>query len=140
MLETNLTVSGIYPSYDSSVLINSHLPLAYLADKGFIKYYHCLEPSVTLRHIEQADIILLCRNVNALYQEIYQLASQLGIPMIYVLDDDIMGTPKGGLAYDYYNQPRRIKQYQWLLDHASLIRVHSPTLQKTIQNTTQTPT
>lgn len=140
MTNTLLTVVSILPTYDASTLLNADIPLRKLAEAGIIVYLSRLEHTVRVRDIAQADLIVLCRNVNSMYREIYELAYQLEIPMIYVLDDDIMGTPEGSRAHAYYNKKRRIETYQWLIDHASLIHVHSPVLQNTIHESTDTPT
>ncbi|MEO1290312.1 MAG: glycosyltransferase [Chloroflexota bacterium] len=140
MSAKKMTVLSILPSYIASTVINVDIPLRKLAEADVIHYQSRLEHTVKLNDVADADIIVLCRNVNALYHPIYELATKLEIPIIYVLDDDIMGAPKGGRAYHYHNQKRRINQYHWLLDHSSLIRVHSPTLQETIHESTKTPT
>lgn len=128
-----MRVLAIMPGISPSTVINVISPLKALHDRGDIEGVIRLEHEVTPSEVASADRIILCRNQEPIYQPIYDLARELGIPMIYDLDDHLLGVPKGSFSYGYFNHPAREAQYEHMLRSADLVRVHSPVLRDLVR-------
>lgn len=126
-------ILAIVPNFAPSTTINILPPLTYLHHEGHIDFEVFLENEVTPIQVANADIIVLCRNLEPTYKPIYELALQLAIPIIYDLDDDLWEPPVNTLAHQYYLHPARQRQFNWIVEHASLVRVHSPVLRELVR-------
>lgn len=127
-----MKVLAVLPGYAPSTIINVITPLQYLHEQGNIHAVIRMEWEVKPDEIASADIIVLCRNSDADYRPIYTLAAELGIPMIYDLDDHVLDAPVGSESHKYFSQPERREQFETLLRHSKLVRVHSPVLQDVV--------
>ncbi len=123
-----LKVLAILPDYIPSTIINVTTPLKYLCQLGEIEFAHCLESMVTPQQVAGSDVIVACRNLEPIYNPVFQLADQLQIPIIYDLDDDLFDVPESDVFSSYYRHPKRRAALGWMLSHATLVRVHSPAL------------
>ena len=128
-----LHVLAILPSYSPSAVINVITPLEELEKRGRIHIAIQLEHEVKPMDVALADAIILSRNVEPIYKPIVDLALELGIPLIYDLDDNLLAPPKGSDAYYYYAHPAHKAYFEWILSNVNLIRVHAPALSEIIQ-------
>ena len=128
-----MRVLAVMPGISPSTVINVMTPLKALHNRGDIEAVIRLEHEVTPSEVAAADRLVLCRNQEPIYQPIYDLARDLGIPMVYDLDDHLLGVPKGSLSYHYVNHPARKAQYERMLRGADLVRVHSPVLRDLVR-------
>lgn len=127
------SVLAILPEYSPSAMINVVAPFKYLHEHGKAHITIRLENDVLPTEVAQADLIVLCRNAVPYYKPIYEWAIELGIPIIYDLDDHLLGAPKGSYTEQYFQHQGRRDHYEWLLRNVRLIRVHSPTLQEVVR-------
>jgi len=121
------------PSYSPSAVVNVITPLQELEKQGHIHTAIHLEHEIKPTDIALAEVIILCRNVEPIYKPMIDLALELGIPLIYDLDDNLLAPPTGSDAYYYYAHPPRKVYLEWILSTINLIRVHSPTLGEVVR-------
>ena len=126
-------VLAIMPSYSPSAVINVIIPLQELEKQGHIHTAIHLEHEIKPTDVAWADVIILCRNVEPIYKPIIDLALELGIPLIYDLDDNLLAPPKGSDAYYYYAHPTRKAHLEWILSAVNLVRVHAPALSDVVR-------
>lgn len=130
-----MRVLAVMPSYSPSTVINVVIPLKYLHQQGSLEAVITTENEVTPQQVAQSDALVLCRNTLGIYRPVYELAQQLGIPMIYVLDDNILAAPEGSDTQRRYQNPKQREHYEWLLRTVNQVRAHSPLLRDLIRET-----
>jgi glycosyltransferase involved in cell wall biosynthesis len=119
--------------HSPSTILNILTPLKYLDGRGDISLQAVLEREITPAQVADADVIVTSRSTEPAFRPIYQLAHDLGIPVIYDLDDNLLDLPPDNLSWRYHSNPARKAQLEWMLRTAALVRVHSPVLQDIIQ-------
>ncbi len=127
-------VLAILPEKSPSTVINVITPLTAMQDAGLITTTICLQNEVTPLEVAQADAIVLCRNWHPVYRPIFELALRLHIPIIYDLDDYVLGAPAGSPTDQTFRDARRRDMLEWLLRSATLVRVHSPVLKDALHS------
>ncbi len=126
-------VLAVLPDESASSVLTVLNPLRHLAQQGKIQFDETLEAYALPSQVAWADVIVACRNMQPLYRPIFELALQLTIPIIYVLDDNLFAVPEEDAFSQYYHHPDRQAQLAWILQHASLVRVHSPVLANVVR-------
>ncbi len=127
-----LNVLAIYPDRIPSTEIITN-PLKYLHKHKHVHLTVTLEQFVKPMEVAQADVIITCRNIEPIYQPIYEFAQQSGIPIIYNLDDDLLNIPPNLEDSDYYRQPDRQAYLKRMLANAGQVYVYSPVLQAIVE-------
>lgn len=122
----------VVPGRSPSTVINVITPLTALDEAGLIHATIRLQNEVTPQEVAAADVLILCRVFTPVYRPIAELALTLNIPIIYDLDDHLLGAPKGSITDQLFQTPGRRETLEWLLRVSTLVRVHSPALQQVI--------
>jgi glycosyltransferase involved in cell wall biosynthesis len=107
-------------------------PLARLHREGRITADIRLEYLVSRRHVQQADLVVFCRNVEPAFGGALRTAVELGKPVIYDLDDNFLSIPASIDLAGYYGAPDRRQQLRSYLSSASLVRVYSEHLRQDV--------
>jgi glycosyltransferase involved in cell wall biosynthesis len=120
-----------------SCIINVITPMQEMDRRGLLHARIRTEDSVTPQDVSWADVLVLCRNMDPTYRPVYDLAQQLGVPMIYDLDDYFVAVPPTHQTYAAINNPDRRQHYKWLLRNSHLVRVHSPVVEAHVREFNQ---
>jgi hypothetical protein len=128
-----MRVLVLYPDLFASPIVNILTPLQWLEAQGHLTLSHCREDEVTPDQVANSTIIIACRSVDPAFRPIYDYALALGKPIIYDLDDNLFAVPSDSSLYRYFAHPDKQAQLRWLLQQASLVRVHSPRLAEVVR-------
>jgi glycosyltransferase involved in cell wall biosynthesis len=126
-------ILAILPERSPSTVINVITPLTAMQEAGMIKASIRLQNEVTPLEVAAADVIVLCRNWHPVYRPIFELALRLQIPIVYDLDDYVLGAPSGSTTEQLFRDTHRLEMLEWLLRVSTLVRVHSPTLKEALR-------
>lgn len=121
---------GLFPS----TIIGVAKPLIQLHRARKIKFDISFEHIVRRHHLEQADLLILCRNIEPEFGHLLDWALESGKPIIYELDDNLLEAPDTNPGLRYIREPERQKQLKIYLRQADLIRVYAPALQHYLAN------
>jgi glycosyltransferase involved in cell wall biosynthesis len=120
----------VAPDYIPSNQIGILTPLHYLADRGHIHLRHRLEHTVLPAEVAAADVLVTGRNSEPIFQPIYDLAHERGIPIISEIDDYLFDLPDAYPERDLYRSKARRAYMEALLRRSALVRVYSPRLRE----------
>ena len=126
-------ILAILPGLIPSTLIHVVKPLLGLHRVGCINARFALEHSVFHRSLEEADVVVLCRNTEPTYGWIVDRALAQGKAVVYDLDDNFFELPPTSEVGRYHRAPERLKQLEHYLISASLVRVYSDTLREHVE-------
>lgn len=128
-----MKVLAVLPDTNPPNVMNVVRPLTWLHERGDIAFMLALENTVTPAQVIDADVIVAARNVEPIYRPVFDLAHERGIPVIYVLDDWLLGVPEDDESIHYYGTEKRRAHCAWLLRTAARVRVHSPHLRELVR-------
>ena len=123
-------IVAIVPSMIASCQIGVLKPLSSLEQKGKIRFQYYLEGKASLSAINDADLVVFCRNTEPAYSHLLNQAVATHKPIIFDLDDNFWDVPfeSDPELARYHRLPLRIQQLEKYLAHASLVRVYSPVM------------
>lgn len=128
-----MNVLAVLPDTNPPNVMNVVRPLTWLHERGAIALTLALENTVTPAQVVHADVVVAARNVEPIYRPVFALAHDRGIPVIYVLDDWLLGVPEDDESIHYYGTEKRRAQCEWMLRTAARLRVHSPHLRELVR-------
>jgi hypothetical protein len=103
-------------------------PLVALHEAGRVRGWVVLESMASPRDVQQADLLVFCRNVRADRGELLRSAVRHGVPVLYDLDDNFFELPPDSDVGRDYAQPEQLAMLTEYLSSASLVRVYSQPL------------
>jgi glycosyltransferase involved in cell wall biosynthesis len=125
-------VLAVLPRVIPSTVIGVIKPLTWLHRQKRIALDLTVEYLVARRQVAAADVIVFCRNTLATYANALNWAQELGKPIIYELDDDLLDLPASVEANEAHRDPDRTAQLRAYLAAANLVRVYSGHLREKI--------
>jgi glycosyltransferase involved in cell wall biosynthesis len=125
-------VLAVMPRVIPSTVIGAIKPLTALHRAKQIALDLTLEYLVAPRQVVAADVVVFCRNVEAAHANVLRWARELGKPIIYELDDDLLDLPAAVEASEAHRDPNRARQLREYLASANLVRVYSERLREKI--------
>lgn len=124
-------ILAVLPGLAPSTLMDVVTPLKQLQQAGQIHARVTLDWLTTAEEVNQADLVVFCRNNNPAY-DWSGFCAEKCIPYIYDLDDNLFAIPASTPLGQYANRPDVIETLKGYLRGAALVRVYSPALREVV--------
>ena len=121
-------VVAVLPGFIPSTVICVVKPLMELHREKQIRLHVTLEGLARRKSLEQAELVVFCRNTEPKYSSVLEYLQSKNIPFIYDIDDNFFQISAESDDGKYHSSPERIFMLTRYIQSASLVRVYSESM------------